>query len=182
MPHPTTQLKFFVMFCESPNITDLSRLIVMDVCLSWRFCFILCGFLLHYALFELNCYFSLWNSDISMVPLDTLDRYMIICGVVGVTYIMIMLGILLCFLKKYNCNAASTPTCQQIEMQPVPQPYQYTIVNHSSDSVSQSCATRSMRSYNSRQSSHIYHQPQVKKVMYIKTMPDFSQMERLATL
>lgn len=108
---------------------------------------------------------------------------MIICGIVGATYIVIMLGLLLCFLRKYHCNSPDSSTCQQIEMRPVPQPYQYcSVVNQSSDSITRSCATRSNRSYGSRRSSHIYQKPQVKKVLYVKTLPDISQMERLATL
>lgn len=114
-----------------------------------------------------------------MVPLETLDNYMIICGVIGVTYVVVMLGLLLCFLRKYNCTTTETSTCQQIEMRPVSHlNHNYMVVNQSSDS----CATRSNRSYGSRRSSHAYHKPQVKKVLYVKTLPDFSQMERLATL
>lgn len=117
-----------------------------------------------------------------MVPLETLDSYMLICGILGVVYVAIMLGILLCFLRKYHCEHLNSSTVQQIEMHPVSQTYQYSAVNQSSDSIIHSCATRSVHSYGSRKSSNIYHKPSNKKVIYVRTVPDFSQMERLATL
>lgn len=116
-----------------------------------------------------------------MVPLETLDGYMMICGILGVLYILLMLGILICFLRKYNCGSLNNTSCQQIELRTVTQPYQYTAVTQSTDSISHSCATRSNRSFSTKQSFNGRYHPHIKKPCF-RTIPDFSQMERLATL
>ncbi|KAL1139324.1 hypothetical protein AAG570_006310 [Ranatra chinensis] len=81
-----------------------------------------------------------------------------------------------------SCGTLSGTPCQQIELHPVAQPYQYTAVTQSSDSITHSYATRSNHSFSSKHSSHVYCNPQIPRIPCVRLKPDLSQMERLATL
>lgn len=122
-----------------------------------------------------------------MVPLETLDQYMVTCIAACGVYLLFMLFLLVCFLRKFNNNPepikhlASHHPIELFELHTVSNPYRYTVVNQDpSNQVIPAHNTRSNRSYSSsRNSSHV-HRIQFKKIPFGGV--DMSQMERLATL
>lgn len=114
-----------------------------------------------------------------MIPLETLDQYMTLVVAVGGVYLVFMMFILVCFLRKFNTNPVENLICQRpIELRTVSNPYRYSNVNQNITRPP-SYASRSNRSYSSRNSSNIC-KIQTKKIAYGRI--DLSQMERLATL
>lgn len=114
-----------------------------------------------------------------MIPLETLDQYMTLVVAVGGVYLMFMLFLLVCFLRKFNSEPEENLICQRpIELRTITNPYRYCIVNQTV-AEPPSYASRSNRSCSSRNSSNVC-KFQTKKFAYGRI--DLSQMERLATL
>lgn len=113
---------------------------------------------------------------------------MVVCGAVGAAYLLLMLGLLLWFLRRYKWGRLGAGSPGSVEMRPVRPSYPYAaVMSHASvESAPRgppSCATLSHKSIASRQSSHIYYKPQPPpRPTYIRAIPDITKMERLATL
>lgn len=114
-----------------------------------------------------------------MVPVETLDMYMTTCVVVCGFYMLFMLFLLVCFLRKFSDD--EPPKCQRpIELHTVQNPYRYTSVSQDSQVLQHNRTSRSNRSYSSTRNCSNLYKAQLKKVPFGGV--DVSQMERLATL
>lgn len=114
-----------------------------------------------------------------MIPLETLDQYMTLVVALGGVYLIFMLFLLACFLRKFNSEPVDSLICQRpIELRTISNPYRYSNVNQNVTRPP-SYTSRSNRSYSSRNSSNVC-KIQMKKIAYGRI--DLSQMERLATL
>ncbi|RZF47875.1 hypothetical protein LSTR_LSTR007872 [Laodelphax striatellus] len=114
-----------------------------------------------------------------MIPLETLDQYMTLVVALGGVYLMFMFFVLLCFLRKFSTEPVENFIGQRpMELRTISNPYRYSSVNQQSVRCP-SYATRSNRSYSTRNSTKVSKVP-TKKITYGRI--DLSQMERLATL
>lgn len=131
-----------------------------------------------YSIFlSLTSYLIKWH--FIMVPVETLDMYMTTCIVACGIYMLFMLFLLVCFLRKFTDD--EPPKCQRpIELRTVQNPYVYTSVNQESHVIQQHRTSRSNRSYSSTRNCSNLYKVQMKKVPFGGV--DVSQMERLATL